>query len=544
MNNTITQLTSTDLLGRREYGWRRDMNKLAQLVKVAAIACMMPFTNAYADCVGPDQASVQNAIASASYGARIEVCAGSATWKAQPQGCRSDSMLCIKKGITLQGSIGGNTIIQLSGVAPYGAVCFEPDATSIANDTLFQFAGFIVDAGGRDYAEGMLDVRNGSASVITRVKINANVFRNGAATGHAILINGPVYGVAYANAFVDIGTAIKVEGGSSRSWNLRHREYGSANSFFFEDNTISFTSPKVTDFGSTAGQGGSLVFRYNTVDAANNTAGNELFDLHGLQSMSSSSLSCNAQCDGSPGGCFAQTTRGQRCASEWSQIKSELYGNSWANLGNKAGGYGYWLIHRGSWLLMFNNRATGTYTGGSEPQPKYRQYACDESQNPATPAYSQHIQNTYVYNNFYNGVNKPLVPISMDAKYGADYCSTGVGTYTIKEGVDYFNLSNDFTGASGVGCGTLLRRPSACTVGAGYWATNQVCDDVSGTVGARPNTPISGTLISARLRTPGHRTTHRTPIHIHFEDQPLPSLCRLRDSPGDIRIGRPWRPRR
>ena len=46
----------------------------------------------------------------------------------------------------------------------------------------------------------------------------------------------------------------------------------------------------------------------------------------------------------------------------------------------------------------------------------------------------------------------------------------------------------------GVGCGTLANRPSTCSINQGYWATNQSCTDLTGMVGVRPSTPISGTL--------------------------------------------------
>jgi hypothetical protein len=47
---------------------------------------------------------------------------------------------------------------------------------------------------------------------------------------------------------------------------------------------------------------------------------------------------------------------------------------------------------------------------------------------------------------------------------------------------------------SGVGCGTLANLPASCTTGVGYWATDQSCSDLTGTVGVNPTTPISGTL--------------------------------------------------
>lgn len=59
---------------------------------------------------------------------------------------------------------------------------------------------------------------------------------------------------------------------------------------------------------------------------------------------------------------------------------------------------------------------------------------------------------------------------------------------------DYYNFTATFNGSSGVGCGTLASRPSTCTPGVGYWATNQSCSNLSGMVGKAPTSPISGKL--------------------------------------------------
>jgi hypothetical protein len=38
---------------------------------------------------------------------------------------------------------------------------------------------------------------------------------------------------------------------------------------------------------------------------------------------------------------------------------------------------------------------------------------------------------------------------------------------------DYYDYTSSFNGTSGVGSGTLASRPSSCTIGVGYWATDQ-----------------------------------------------------------------------
>lgn len=59
---------------------------------------------------------------------------------------------------------------------------------------------------------------------------------------------------------------------------------------------------------------------------------------------------------------------------------------------------------------------------------------------------------------------------------------------------DYYDYNPSFNGTFGTGCGTLSNRPATCTKGVGYWATDQSCSNLSGSVGANPSAPISGKL--------------------------------------------------
>jgi hypothetical protein len=59
---------------------------------------------------------------------------------------------------------------------------------------------------------------------------------------------------------------------------------------------------------------------------------------------------------------------------------------------------------------------------------------------------------------------------------------------------DYYDYAVSFNGTSGMGCGTLASRPSTCTTGVGYWATEQSCSNLTGLAGVNPIAPISGTL--------------------------------------------------
>jgi hypothetical protein len=63
------------------------------------------------------------------------------------------------------------------------------------------------------------------------------------------------------------------------------------------------------------------------------------------------------------------------------------------------------------------------------------------------------------------------------------------------EGREFWNHNESFNGTTGIGCGPLADMPATCTVGVGYWATDQDCSSVSSdNVGANPSSSISGTL--------------------------------------------------
>lgn len=413
-----------------------------------------------------EQASVVAAVDAASPGDTILVPAGSCTWSAT-QDCPTavgnvPSMLCIRKGVRLRGGIGGETTLTLSGPAPRGAIKFSPDADALARNDPIEFSGFTVDSAGQTYAEGSLTLYPfpSLAGILDNVKIHDNVFKN--STGSVVMVNGPVYGVMYSNTFMSCGGyMVRWEGGDAWSWDRVPREYGTGASFFFEDNTIRFApgAPPGNDAFMTGQGAPGLVMRYNTFDLANSTGG-ELGDVHGLQSMKDALPGEDANC-GYEGHNPCDPTR--RVCQQWSTIKTELYGNLWTNLTHDL--Y-LWIVHRGSWLLMFNNTLEGTGRGAP---PQYSQYSCDSCTSAADQP-SMHVQNTYVWNNTANGSR-------MDLTKRLDFCSTAMGApYTITQNRDFWNFNpNPLDGHTqqGIHCGATAPT-SPCSTGDAYWQTSHV----------------------------------------------------------------------
>jgi hypothetical protein len=153
----------------------------------------------------------------------------------------------------------------------------------------------------------------------------------------------------------------------------------------------------------------------------------------------------------------------------------------------------------GGWSMWFNNKFSSTtgYTG----REQWLSYACDSCQDSGSAV--EHMSNTYHFNQFYNSTRMTLT-----GNKGFDLCGDNNYTdqtlyaayiYTTTEDVDVFSDKyGSFDGSSGVSCGTLANIPATCTIGTGYWATNQSCTDISTIVGDLSQYPsrstISGTL--------------------------------------------------
>jgi hypothetical protein len=74
------------------------------------------------------------------------------------------------------------------------------------------------------------------------------------------------------------------------------------------------------------------------------------------------------------------------------------------------------------------------------------------------------VNNTYVFNNLVNGSIVNMTP------GGA---GSGCGVSENNYPLGYWNYTASFKGTTGVGRGPLSSRPTTCTTGVGYWATDQ-----------------------------------------------------------------------
>lgn len=423
-------------------------------------------------CVGPSQSEVQTAINNASVGDTVDICAGDATWAySSGYSCGGYTAgICVNKGIHLRGGIEGDatgiTRITFSGSYARGGIMIAPNADAITNAREIEVSGFNFNGNSASMGnEGLLSVSCFSGWW-KKLKVHDNIFRN--CTSKAIVVNGLVGGAIYENTFTDTAYSVTAFGGDSTGWNNSTQEYGTENNLFIEDNSISWTADWSDIGGTDHGQGfPGFVFRYNNYNLAN-TIGGWHFVIHGLQSMATAAgFNCPSgcgyeSCTPTPVGSCDETV--DSCY-QWSTLHSEYYRNTSIN-GTSLNNV---MAQRGGWLMMFDNSFSGT---GSAPGLGYSQYACDSCQSPASPAYSHHVQNTYVWNNTWNGSTR--IPMTKSLDGCADY---SIGKpYTITQDVDYWNQnSNTLNGSTqkGINVGTLASIPSACSTGDGYFATDQ-----------------------------------------------------------------------
>jgi len=414
--------------------------------------CLMPLFS-WAACTGSspnwistaDYSSVKSCVSQAAPGDVITV-SGNATWT---------STLEVTRGVQLIGS--GNPTIT-GGLT---LIYWIPNAAAqTVHDTL-TISGFTFDANNSSLGgAGIIRVYNNSTYGHVNLIVTNNTIRNASRSARGLYLGGAVWGVASSNIFDRIPILFGIYGNDFNSWNNLTQAYGVAENFYVEDNTIQFSSSFPSGYSgwTESGQGGRVVVRYNTWDYTNADAPGEFWDIHGLQTP----LIANP-----PESC-----------QNYSTMVSEYYGNK---IINQVGAY-RWMAHRGGWMLMFNN----TLAGNTSPYNGITQYYCNSCQQMGS--FNQKADNTYAWRNLANGTEKPLTVYSPGA---APY---GCASDPIIENADFFNYNAIFNGSTGVGCGPLAARPSTCTTGVAYWATNQSCSDLSGMVGKNPIMPISGTL--------------------------------------------------
>jgi hypothetical protein len=232
---------------------------------------------------------------------------------------------------------------------------------------------------------------------------------------------------------------------------------GDSHQIYIEDSTWSCTDPTFVMDAVDADAGARLVFRFNTLTAANT-------GVHGLDS--------------------SQRERSNR----W----MEIYKNTFTFPASQAPDYVNWT--RGGSSVVWGNTVTASslnsivkntnlrdsaaYTpwgqcDGSSPydQNVASGYRCADqpgsgtsnaiSGNPAPAGFLGNILfPIYIYLNTLNGVETDTASGSTNAAH-------------VQANRDYYTFTSTFNGTSGAGSGPVASRPTTCTTGVAFWATDQ-----------------------------------------------------------------------
>jgi hypothetical protein len=291
----------------------------------------------------------------------------------------------------------------------------------------------------------------GVTAIFRNLKILNNTFQNAQTTvvqePGTIAVAGQVRGVISGNTFDRVLYPLRSFGNDSTTeWSngLFPFSFGSSDNLFFETNTCQFSSswsggdPCWMEIG----QSSRIVVRFNTANLLNTTASTgQHFDVHGFQNW-----------NGSPN------------SGETSTMVAEYYRNTLTNVNG-----GLWVAHRGSWGMYFDNTMTEALTPVGMQANQFQGCGNGDINPDPMGAYIPVINNTYVFNNLSNSARQ-------DMAIGTNDCS-------IAENTNFWNQQTSFNGTVGVGRGTFAARSATCTIGVGYWATDQGSWNKSGSGG-------------------------------------------------------------
>lgn len=455
---------------------------------IGLLLLLFPY-NVFAACVGesptwtttPDYASVAACVAGATAGDTINVTAGdgSEEWP---------SKITINTAVNIIGPGKANlTITWTTTTHPRTALRIN-GAARISGFTFYTASGQLAI-----YVQGQ-------GWRIDHCKFH---FYDAAGTSQSAEIISPngtdveiqPYGLIDNNEFIN--SKIVVNGGTDHEWQSAawydDLGLGTANAVYVEDNTFVKTNATATQ-AVDANRGGKYVFRYNTVTGNIGESGT------GVIGTMAHSLQDNNE-------------RGTRKWELYGNIITSTHSNSFAAMWMR-GGTGMLFYNDTTSSVNWNadiyldNVRSATSVNYPTAENNLARGQCDGDSNydgnedtTGWPCRDQIGRSTDAFH--WATVSFPSpAQASVPAYIWSNYGNSGLviprvdssSANHIQANRDYFTQVGTFTGASGVGCGTLANRPGTCTAGVAYWATTQSCSTLTDHVGTTPTTPIAGTL--------------------------------------------------
>jgi len=367
---------------------------------------------------------VQDAIKKAKPGDTVIVPAGSATW---------NSNLVINKGIILKGMGIDQTVItcnyagtgQITSSGGY-FITYEPSSPS--EDQPFRLTGFTFNLSSITNTGGLL-LKNTSSYHQTKIRIDHTKWQNVTDNGNIMWVYGYFWGVADNNYF-DTPGRFRFYALDTTTWANETFNFGSASNFYMEDN---YFRCHRGDYFYIEGAG-RLALRNNEIHLDVRDDYYPVVDVHGNQ------------------------------PDAWSAAMGfEGYNNIiYASYSNR------FIDVRAGRVLFYNNSFTQT-SGSPMISVREEHYDSDNPPSHAPDGQPQHVSNSYIFNNYRNGVL-----LIVDFPYITSQLYYDDEGYVPTEDVHFWRHNLSFDGSSGVGVGLLSQRPLSCMKeGVAYWATNE-----------------------------------------------------------------------
>lgn len=399
---------------------------------------------------------VNDCVSAAASGDTIRVPAGTATWSSP---------------ITLPGNkdlaVVGSTVVTCSG---------SPITCNASNNTSISCGRgvcFTIDLGASHRISGftMLNANEGgigttgNQNLSKHFRIDHNRIVSNAGWAPMEIKGGSnavhPQGLVDNNILVDIsihanGSAYQLDEGDQQHilWAQRTPLGDSSAIIYIEDNHYQNTSGNVNNVD--ANYAGRYVYRFN-----NTTSGRQAAEFHSIQGLNRAAQrfeiyrNSGSNPSGWSGTAFIRggsgVAFGNRLSSNWpsfgimmDNIRSERDVGSGAGRCNGSSGWDQNLSGQSGYRCR-------DQIGTSRDLTQW-------DHSPLRP-YNQEFQPVYFWDNL-----EGSGPMSVQAEGGNTW---------IRENRDWFTQKTPFAGTAGVGVGPLSSRPSSCTTGVGYWATDQ-----------------------------------------------------------------------
>ena len=378
------------------------------------------------------QTDVEDCITAASEGDTINVPSGTPTW----------STITITKGLSIIGAGIGNTVVTCS-------TCFDT-GQGIDNIRVsgFEFgdgaSSWMISINGANWRVDNCDFTMTADGEAVNAWSNTSgmfpygLFDNNVVDGGGVLVNGSLENLADKNHQHVI-------------W-AQDPDFGGRAAVYIEDNTFTVTHGDTTNVAD-SNRGGRYVLRFNSIT-------DNYVEAHGVQGYN-------------------------RAAQRW-----EIYNNDWNS--NPF----FWMFLRGGSGYVFDNTfdavgnnirintqrsceavSTAGRCGASsvwdENTTSEEGYACrdqigrskDNTLWDEASSYDMDLTPAYIFFNQFSGTELAVV-------LHQDPACDRAGDFHMIDDRDFYTYDAGFDGTSGVGRGTFANRPSTCTTGVAYWATD------------------------------------------------------------------------